>query len=127
MRIVTMTLAAFLAIGAAQEKQEKRQMKDRVWMEGKIVCIGCTLAKEFGVDAQCTRHAKHAQGLLDGEGTLWTFVDNARGHCVITERKFREKTVRVHGWKYPKHRYIEFWRFQLRKGEKWIDWDYCKT
>ena len=132
MKVIGMTLAALLTIAAVQddkvqEKQEKRQMKDRVWLEGRIVCIGCTLEKELGVEAQCTLHAKHAQGFLDKDGKLWTFVDNTKGHIVQTNRKLRDKDVQIYGWKYKKHQYVELWRYRLKKKDKWIDWDYCKT
>lgn len=73
-------VCALLAVAAAPEQAKKRDLKDRVEIAGKIVCIGCTLEKESGAEAQCTLHSKHAQGLLDAEGKLWTFVDNAKGH-----------------------------------------------
>ena len=96
-------------------------------MEGKFVCIGCTLAKEFGVEAQCTLHAKHALGFLDGDGKLWTIVDNARGHKVITNRELRGQDVQVYGWKYKKHQFVELWRYKVKDEKNWIGYDYCRT
>ena len=126
------TLVVLLAMAAVavplQEKPKKRDLKDRVEIPGKIVCIGCTLEKqEGGADAQCTLHSKHAQGLLAADGTLWTFVDNAKGHLMITGEKFRDDEVKVLGWKFPKSQYIEISKFQLKNGDKWVAYDYCKT
>ena len=102
-------------------------MEERVWSEGRMVCIGCTLAEEYGADAQCTLHARHALGFLDQDGKLWTLVDNMRGHGVITNEKLRGKELRVHGWLYSRHQYLELWRYAVPKGDQWVDWDYCKT
>lgn len=119
--------AVLLAAAAGRAQEKKRDLKDRVKLEGRIVCVGCTLAEEVGADAQCTLHAKHAQGFLDKEGKLWAIVDNARGHLVRTNRKLRDKAIRVFGWPYKKHQHLEIWKYELRDGDKWIGWDFCKT
>lgn len=120
---------AFAGVGAlTQERFKPRDNKDRQELAGKIVCIGCTLQnQEGGADAQCTLHSKHAQGLLMSDGTLWTFVDNAKGHAVITNAKLRSKDVKILGWKFLKAQYIEVSKYQVKEGEKWVAWDYCKT
>ena len=113
---------------SAQEKFRKRELKERVDISGTIVCIGCTLAaQDGGADPQCTLHARHAQGLLAPDGTLWTFVDNARGHHLVTHEKLRGQEVKVLGWKFPKAQYIEVWKYSLKAGDAWESWDWCKT
>lgn len=123
-------LAAFVVLGlcsSVQDAGKKRELKDRVEVEGTIVCIGCTLEKTAGADAQCTLHAKHAQGLLGKDGLLYTLLDNAKGHIVMTNDKLRGKDVKLIGWKFPKSQVIEVSKYQLKEGEKWVLWDYCKT
>lgn len=111
-----------------QKKPERRQLKDRQWFEGKIACVGCTLeSMDGGAEAQCTLHARHGQGFVEADGTLWTFVDNAKGHLVITNAKLRDKEAKVFGWKIGKTRYIEVWKYQVKEGGKWRPYDYCKT
>lgn len=131
MRAALMALvpAVLVAFSVAQDKKpEKRKLSDRQWFEGKVVCIGCTLEQqEGGAEAQCTLYSKHAQGLLDQEGRLWTFVDNARGHLVITNEKLRGREIRIFGWKWPRAQYIEVSKYQLKEGDRWVGWDYCKT
>ncbi len=122
--LVMLTLASTLL---AEEGTRKRELKDRVEVEGRIVCIGCTLEKEDGADAQCTLHAKHAQGLLLADGTLWTFVDNTKGHVVMTNDKLRDKEVKVFGWKSPKAQYLEVFKYQVKDGDNWVAYDYCKN
>lgn len=109
----------------AAKTVKKRQFKDRQEFAGTIVCLGCEL-EERGAHAQCTLHAKHAQGLLAEDGTLWTFIDNTRGHHLIKHKKLLGKPIKVVGWKYPKTQYIEAWSYYVNKGDKWVHWDYCK-
>ena len=120
-------LAALVAGAQDKEPAKKRDMKERKWLEGRIVCVGCTLATDVGANAQCTLHAKHAQGFLDKDGKLWAIVDNARGHLVRTNRKLRDQEIRAFGWPYKKHQHLEIWKYELKKEEKWIAYDYCKT
>ena len=127
MKALILATAALGFLAPAQETAKKRDLKDRVEIVGKIVCIGCTLEKEAGADAQCTLHSKHAQGLKAADGTLWTLVDNAKGHIVATNGKLRDKEVKVLGWKFPKGQYIEVSKYQVKEGDKWVAYDYCKT
>lgn len=121
-------LALAVPPASPQDAPRKRDLKDRQEIAGKIVCIGCTLqALPGGADSQCTLHAKHAQGLLLPDGTLWTFVDNARGHPVLANAKLRDREVKVLGWKFPKAQYVELWRYDLREGESWVAFDWCRN
>jgi len=128
MKTMVAVMAVLTLAGVSQDKFKKRDLKDRQEISGKIVCIGCTLEQQDGgADAQCTLHAKHAQGLQMGDGTLWTLVDNARGHHLITTDKLKGKEVKVLGWKFPKAQYVEVFKFQLKDGDKWVPYDYCKV
>jgi len=141
-RIVATAMGAVAALGlalAAARGQEppagdpadapvaKRTLAQRQEIPGKLVCIGCWLEKRAGAESACTLHAKHAQGLLAPDGTLWTLVDNARGHGVITNAKIRDKELEIRGWRYPKGQYIEVWSYQVRAGGGWTGYDWCKV
>jgi hypothetical protein len=121
------TLIAVIALLGLVQDAKKRELKDRVEIAGTILCVGCTLEKQAGADAQCTLHAKHAQGLLAADGTLHTFVDNAKGHIVMTNEKLRGKEVKILGWKFPKSNYVEISKYQVKEGDKWVAYDYCKS
>lgn len=113
---------------ALLQDPKPRELKDRQEFAGRLVCVGCTLQnQEGGADAQCTLHSKHAQGLLLEDGTLWTLVDNARGHLLITNPKLRDQEIRITGWSWPKAQYIEVSRYAVKRGDDWIGFDYCKT
>lgn len=127
--LIALVGAVLLAQDSPEKKKfEKRKLSDRQWVEGKIVCIGCELEdQDGGAESQCTLFAKHAQGLKLANGTIWTLVNNQRGNSVITNDKLRGKDAKIFGWKFPKSQYIELWRYQLREGEKWVDYDFCKN
>jgi hypothetical protein len=126
MKSLTIALSALGFLAPSQEGAKKRELKDRVEIAGKIVCIGCTLEKEAGAEAQCTLHSKHAQGFMATDGTLYTFVDNAKGHMVMTNVKLKDKEVKILGWKYAKGNYVEVFKYQVKEGDKWVAYDYCK-
>ncbi|MEK7466805.1 MAG: hypothetical protein AAB074_05250 [Planctomycetota bacterium] len=116
-------LAVPLAVLAGDEAK-KPDFKKLTQTAGTIVCVGCELDKE-GADAQCTLHSKHAQGLKDAEGKMWTLVDNVHGHGVITNEKLRGKEVRIHGWTFAKAQYIGVWKYEVKDGDKWVSYAYC--
>ena len=80
MKALTLILAATGVLASSQEKAPKRELKNRIEIGGRIVCVGCTLEKEAGADAQCTLHSKHAQGLQGSDGLLYTFLEIGRAH-----------------------------------------------
>ncbi len=123
--VVALLAAVALAGDAPDAPAKRRENKDRVEIPGKIVCVGCTL-ESWGADAQDTLYSKHAQGLLAPDGTLWTFVDNTKGHLVITNEKLRDKEVKVFGWKFGKAQYVEVSKYAVKEGDAWVAYDYCK-
>src|SRR5688572_29530223 len=117
MKTLAAVLAVFALAGSAPQDAKKREPKDRVEIQGTIVCVGCALEKSAGADPQCTLHSKHAQGLLASDGLLYTFLDNAKGHIVMTNDKLRGKEVKLSGWKFPKSQVIEVSKYQLKEGD----------
>ncbi len=127
MRVIA-GLAALLVAGAQEMPQgKKREPRNRVEISGTIVCVGCTLEKDQGADSQCSLHAKHAQGLLAQDGTLWHLLDNARGHDLVTREKYRGREVKMLAWKYPSARHLEVWNFKIEKGGQWFSYAYCRN
>ncbi len=127
MKTLLAVMALVALVSGAQDKTKKRELKDRVEIQGTVVCVGCALEKDSGADAQCTLHSKHALGLQGTDGLLYTFLDNAKGHIAMTNAKLRDKEVKVLGWKYPKSQVLEIFKYQVKEGDKWVAYDYCKT
>ena len=82
---------------------------DRVTLKGELVCIGCSLKRLDGANAQCNLFAHHAIGFKTADGLLWSIVDNEKGHDVIRAHKLLEKVKKAtnKGWIYPVANFIE--------------------
>ena len=126
-RLSAVALVLFLLGFAAARADDAKAAKKKEALTGRLVCIGCHLEKEFGADAQCTLHAKHAQGFLADDGTLYTILDNGRGHILITEKKLLDAPIRLECFTFPKTQVLEAIRFSKKDGEKWVQYDYCKN
>jgi len=128
MKKLAMMLALVGMVGLAQDELKLRENKDRIEFTGTIVCIGCHLQKQpGGANAECTLHAGHAQGLVTEDGWLWTFVDNTKGHHLITNKKLLGKEIKVLGWTFPKSKYIEVSKYELKQDGEWVAYDYCRV
>ncbi len=117
--------AAVLGLAALAAAEEAAR-KETVVKEGQVVCVGCQLEKQYGAEAQCTLYARHAQGLLASDGSLWTFLDNTRGHYYITEKKLLGKPIRVHGDAFPKAQILDARTYDLKEGGAWVAYDFCR-
>lgn len=82
---------------------------DKMTLTGELVCIGCSLKKLDGANAQCNLYAHHAVGFRTADGLLWNIVDNEKGHDVIRAHRLLEKGVKatISGWIYPVAHFIE--------------------
>ena len=123
--LATVTTGIALA-GDAPAPAKLRENKDRVEIAGTFVSVGAVL-ESLGANAQDTLYTKGAIGLQTEDGLLWTFVDNEKTHGLVRNTKLKGKQVKVFGWKFPKAQYIEVSKYQLKDGEKWVAYDYCKT
>ena len=123
-------VAGFACITAglvmAEEAAKRRDNKDRIEVTGTFASVGATLEAR-GANAEDTLFTKGALGLIDADGALWTIVDNAKDHGIVTNAKLKGKEVRALGWKFPKTQFIEISKYQLKEGDKWVAYDYCKT
>ncbi len=71
-------------------------------LKGELICVGCTLKKLDGANAQCNLYAHHALGFRSADGTIWNIVDNAVGHDVIRAHTLLgHKKAEIKGFIYP--------------------------
>ncbi len=71
-------------------------------LKGELVCVGCSLKKLDGANAQCNLYAHHALGFKSSDGTIWNIVDNAVGHDVIRAHTLLgHKKAEIKGFIYP--------------------------
>jgi hypothetical protein len=87
---------------------DKSKGMDKVSLKGEIVCLGCTLKKMNGANAQCSLYSQHEMGFKSADGTLWSIVDNAKGHDITRAHQLLgHKQATITGWLYPLAHFIE--------------------
>lgn len=83
-------------------------------LKGHLVCIGCSLKKLDGANAQCNLFAHHAIGFKSADGTYWSIIDNAIGHDVIRAHELIEgKEATIQGWIYPIANMVEIAKIEI--------------
>ncbi|HBR21141.1 MAG TPA: hypothetical protein DD713_01010 [Nitrospiraceae bacterium] len=82
---------------------DKEKGMDKITLKGNLLCVGCSLKKLNGANAECSLFAHHAVGFKTEDGTIWNIIDNAKGHDIIRAHTLLEKNVpaTVTGWIYP--------------------------
>jgi len=82
---------------------------DQITVEAELVCLGCSLKKLSGANAQCGLYTQHDVGVKLADGSLWSIVNNAVGHDTIRAHKLViGKIATITGWLYPNANHIEF-------------------
>ncbi len=100
--IVPLVLLTALAARPAGEQQGGPRE-----IEAEVVCIGCELRKNDGIDSQCSLYAKHEHGLLVDSGQIWSIVNNETGHELRTDHDFLTRRVRVSARPLPRAQYLD--------------------
>ncbi|MBP20306.1 MAG: hypothetical protein CMQ21_15645 [Gammaproteobacteria bacterium] len=81
---------------------------DQVTVDAELVCLGCSLKKLSGANAQCGLYTLHDVGVRLADGSLLTIVNNAAGHDTIRAHKLViGKKAKITGWLYPNANHIE--------------------
>ncbi len=81
---------------------------DQVQLQAELVCLGCSLKKLSGANAQCGLYTLHDVGVRLGDGSLWTIVNNTAGHDTIRAHELViGKSAQITGWLYPNANHIE--------------------
>jgi len=75
-------------------------------INGKVICLGCTLKKEQGAKAQCSIYG-HKNGLQTPDGKIWTFLENDNSAKLINDHGLAGKNVEIKGKKLDNANYIE--------------------
>ena len=102
--MVVLITASFVCAGGWDAKKGLSKTE----LTGELVCVGCSLKKLDGANAQCSLFTHHALGFKTADGTLWSIVDNEKGHDVIRAHDLLEKKkATIIGWLYPIANFIE--------------------
>ncbi len=106
--IATFTIILVSVTFAGAGGWDKNKGLDQVTLKGELVCLGCSLKKLNGQNAQCSLYSQHAIGFKTRDGALWNLVENANGHDIIRAHKLLgNKQATITGWLYPIAHQIE--------------------
>jgi len=94
------------ALRAAQEKVTEGVI------EGKVICLGCSLKKKKGATAQCSIYG-HKNALKTKDGEVWSFLENDASKDLANSHGYVSKNVKIKGKKYPHAHIIEVEEFSI--------------
>jgi len=101
--------AAFSSGRPAHSLDFKPPLKDMQSIEGELVWLqGALLSGNPAAYRNPSGPvAAYEQGLLDGEGQLWTFLDTPRGRELRYNPDLRGQSITVRGWQYAKSKILD--------------------
>ncbi|MDH3973702.1 MAG: hypothetical protein OEV42_05430 [Deltaproteobacteria bacterium] len=105
--VTVLLLTATLAVAGGWDKKKGL---DKITLKGTLLCVGCSLKKLDGANAQCSLYSQHGIGFKTADGTIWNIVENAKGHEVIRTHKLigkKGKEATITGYIYPVANMIE--------------------
>ncbi len=105
---LSVLVMGFLVTTAYAGGWDKKKGLDKMTLSGELVCVGCSLKKLDGANAQCSIYAQHLVGFKAGDGTLWSIIDNEKGHDVTRAHTLLEhKKATITGYMFPIAHFIE--------------------
>jgi hypothetical protein len=117
--------AALAGEGQAQKKDEAKAEAEHVNMEGTVVCLGCSLAKEEGARADCAEYG-HTHALLTADGDYVNFLPNKYAADLMAGEKFHNKIALVHGVMYASADQLDVETYEV-DGQKYGWCDHCSA
>jgi hypothetical protein len=106
--LLLLVLGTILSLSAFAGGWDRNKGTDLFVLKGELICIGCSLKKLSGANAQCSLYTRHDVGFKLPDGTFWNFVNNASGHDIIRAHKtVIHKKATIIGWIYPNAHMIE--------------------
>jgi|ETNmetMinimDraft_14_1059893.scaffolds.fasta_scaffold02317_11 hypothetical protein len=107
-KLLSTTLLLLTASFAMAGGWDADKGADKTQIQGELVCLGCSLKKGSGANAQCSLFTQHDMGVKLADGTLWSIVNNAKGHDIIRAHGLvSHKNAQITGWLYPTANHIE--------------------
>ena len=87
---------------------DKAKGLSKTTVVGELVCVGCTLKRMDGANAQCGLYSQHALGVKTSDGSLWNIIENEKGHDIVRGHGFLDgKQITIQGYIYPVANMIE--------------------
>jgi len=88
------------------------EKKERITLEGEIICLACELKKEFQANSQCEKYG-HQNFLRAYDGNIYTFIENDKTSNLIRKAEYQGKIIRVIGTLFKETNIIDVISFEI--------------
>lgn len=111
--ILGLLVTSLNSLGSAQEETKEKHET----IQGKVICLGCTLKKEKGAKAQCSIYG-HTNAIRTKDGKIWSILENDKSTELINSHDYAGKSIEIKGRKIKEAQTIEVESFKvLSEGE----------
>ena len=80
-------------------------------IQGKVICLGCTLKSEKGAKAQCSLYG-HTNAIRTVDGKIWSILENDQSTDLVKNHDYAGKDVEISGKKFVDAQTIEVGSFK---------------
>lgn len=106
--LMVISIVLFVPFLAQAGGWDANKGTDKITLQGELICLGCSLKRLSGANAQCGLYTHHDVGFKLADGTFWSLVNNAKAHDVIRAHGLViGKKATISGWIYPNANHIE--------------------
>ena len=95
-----------------EDKVEAVTKASPVTLKAKVICLGCSLKKEQGANAQCSVYG-HQHALKTEDGKIWTILENDISTELINSHEYAGKEIEIAGKIFGSTQIIEIESFKL--------------
>ena len=89
-----------------------KKEKEKVVLEGEVVCLPCELKEELQANSQCEKYG-HQNVLRTNDGSIYSFIENDKTTDLIRKSEHKNKTIRVIGTLYKEVNIIDVISFEV--------------
>jgi mycothiol system anti-sigma-R factor len=85
-------------------------------INGKLICVGCTLKQVHGADFDC-RSQGHSMGIRTDDGALWSIIKNDGSSGLFLDMTQMNQQVRVKGTFFANAHFINVDEYEIIPGD----------
>lgn len=106
-----------LNLPALRKSAPLKDEREKVILEGQLICLSCEFKKEFQANSQCEKYG-HQHVLKTYTGEIYHFIENDRTSNLIRKDEYQDKVIRVIGTLYKDSNVIDIISYELLAREK---------
>ncbi len=104
--IAVTAIAVVSAVSSAGVKANTPAVRNSVVITGKIQCIDCAVAQQWGVSSECDKYG-HRNGIVAEDGTMWTVKHSDQWEPFVHDAAIWGTCVTVNGHQCGAAHYVD--------------------